>query len=70
MHSCTRNGAYFCPAQVLSDPKLRDLYDKHGSDALGEHANFMDSSEFFNMLFGSEKFEHLVGELAIASAAR
>jgi hypothetical protein len=30
----------------------------------------MDSSDFFAMLFGSDLFEHLVGELAIAAAAR
>eukprot|EP00967_Tisochrysis_lutea_P099803 scaffold148452_cov21-Tisochrysis_lutea.AAC.1 len=54
----------------MSDPKLRDMYDRHGSEGLDDHANFMDSGEFFNMLFGSEKFEHLVGELAIACAVR
>ena len=30
----------------------------------------MDGAEFFNMLFGSEQFEHLIGELVIATAAR
>jgi hypothetical protein len=30
----------------------------------------MDGSAFFNMLFGSDQFEHLVGELFIAIAAR
>ncbi len=32
--------------------------------------DFMDHAEFFNALFGSDRFEHLVGELMIASAAR
>ncbi|KAF5827246.1 hypothetical protein DUNSADRAFT_1070 [Dunaliella salina] len=38
--------------QVMSDPKLRDMYDRHGSEGLNDHASFMDSGEFFNMLFG------------------
>ena len=54
----------------MSDPKLRDMYDRHGSEGLDDHASFMDSGEFFSMLFGSEKFEHLVGELAFACAVR
>lgn len=54
--------------QVLGNAELRDRYDKHGAQALD--VNFMDASEFFMMLFGSDKFEHLVGELMIAAAAR
>lgn len=54
--------------QVLSDSDLRARYDAHGLEGLD--VNFMDSAEFFNMLFGSECFEHLVGELMIATAAR
>ncbi len=54
--------------QVLSNPELRERYDHHGSEGLD--VNFMDGGEFFNMLFGSDLFEHLVGELAIAQAAR
>lgn len=30
----------------------------------------MQGAEFFTALFGSERFEHLVGELMIAAAAR
>ena len=30
----------------------------------------MDGAEFFTALFGSDRFEHLVGELMIAAAAR
>lgn len=54
--------------QVLGDPELRDRYDEHGKDGLD--VNFMDGAEFFNMLFGSEQFEYLIGELVIATAAR
>lgn len=55
--------------QVLSNPDLRARYDRDGSAGL-DSVNIMDAGEFFNMLFGSDLFEHLVGELTIAAAAR
>ena len=55
-------------AQVLGNTELRERYDAHGAQGLD--VNFMDASEFFTMLFGSDKFEHLLGELMIAAAAR
>lgn len=54
--------------QVLGNEELRARYDAHGSEGLD--VNFMDSAEFFGMLFGHELFEHLVGELAIATSAK
>ena len=54
--------------QVLANPDLREKYDSHGIEGLD--VNFMDGAEFFNMLFGSDSFEHLVGELIIATVAR
>lgn len=30
----------------------------------------MDACEFFTMLFGSDKFQHLIGELTLATAAK
>jgi hypothetical protein len=54
--------------QVLGNAELRTRYDAHGSEALD--VNFMDSAEFFAALFGSDRFEHLVGELMLAAAAR
>ena len=39
--------------QVLSNPELRERYDKHGEQALD--VDFMDSAEFFTMLFGSDR---------------
>ena len=60
---------YFIPIlQVLSSPELRKRYDQQGAE--GMEVDFMDHAEFFNALFGSDRFEHLVGELMIASAAR
>lgn len=44
---------------MLCNPELRRRYDAHGSEGLD--VNFMDSGEFFNALFGSDKFDHLVG---------
>ncbi|EFJ53165.1 molecular chaperone [Volvox carteri f. nagariensis] len=54
--------------QVLGNDEFRKRYDAHGTEGLD--VNFMDGGSFFNMLFGSDQFEHLVGELFIAMAAR
>ena len=43
------------PQQVLSNAELRERYDKHGEQALD--VDFMDSAEFFAMLFGSDRCE-------------
>lgn len=55
--------------QVLSDPQLREKYDKFGKDGVQEHP-FVDPSALFSMLFGGGKFEHLVGELQMAFLAK
>ena len=47
--------------QVLSDDVLRSNYDHGGRDGV-EGAPKMDSSALFAMIFGSEKFEPLVGK--------
>ncbi|GIM01777.1 hypothetical protein Vretimale_6563 [Volvox reticuliferus] len=54
--------------QVLGYEELRKRYDANGAEGLD--VNFMEGGSFFNMLFGSDLFEHLVGELFIATAAR
>eukprot|EP00033_Pygsuia_biforma_P002501 GCRY01002771.1.p1 GENE.GCRY01002771.1~~GCRY01002771.1.p1 ORF type:complete len:483 (+),score=106.13 GCRY01002771.1:165-1613(+) len=52
--------------QVLADPALRERYDKYGPlGVTGE--NTMEPEAFFNMMFGSEKFEHLIGKLTVVS---
>ena len=43
-----------CPAL----PPRSKRYDEHGAAALD--VNFVDASEFFSALFGSDRFEHLV----------
>jgi hypothetical protein len=52
--------------QVLSDEQLRANYDQGGKDGV-EGAPKMESGAMFAMIFGSEKFEPLVGELQLAS---
>lgn len=54
--------------QVLSNPELREKYDKYGSQSL--NVDFVDPGTIFGMLFGSELFEPLVGEFAMAAAAK
>eukprot|EP00668_Euglena_longa_P005043 GGOE01005918.1.p1 GENE.GGOE01005918.1~~GGOE01005918.1.p1 ORF type:complete len:299 (-),score=83.31 GGOE01005918.1:331-1227(-) len=48
--------------QVLGNEELRARYDAYGASAV-DNDTFVDNSAFFTMLFGSEKFEHLVGRL-------
>ena len=52
--------------QVLSNDELRQKYDAQGKAAL-EHNSLVDPTSFFAMLFGSEPFEHLIGELKLAT---
>jgi curved DNA-binding protein CbpA len=54
--------------QVLSNPTLREKYDKDGKEEVNE-ANLMDPTAFFAMVFGSEDFEPLVGALKLATMA-
>ena len=56
--------------QVLSNDQTRALYDANGREGLEEN-NFesMEASQLFDMLFGSDQFEFLVGELQLASLA-
>lgn len=56
--------------QVLSNEHTRSLYDANGMEGLDEN-NFetMEANQLFDMLFGSDQFEFLVGELQLASLA-
>lgn len=51
--------------QILSDESLRSKYDRMGKDGVGD-VPMMDSLMIFNFLFGSEKFEPIVGEMYLA----
>lgn len=53
--------------QVLSDPKLRERYDRMGKEGVADTGiPFIDPLLFFNMLFGSEQFEKYIGKLFLA----
>jgi len=52
--------------QVLSNEDARAKYDAKGLDGLKD-TQLMDSSTMYAMLFGSEQFEDLIGELQIAA---
>lgn len=56
--------------QVLSDPALRDKYNKEGKDGVyQEAAPKIEATLFFQFLFGSEKFRGYTGDMQIASLA-
>ncbi len=58
--------------QILSDDQTRAAYDKNGkpkSDNQDELVNSIDTTVFFNVMFGSTLVEPYVGELWIASVA-
>lgn len=46
--------------QVLSDERLRSNYDRDGKEGV-EGAPKMDAASMYAMIFGSEKFEPLIG---------
>ena len=55
--------------QVLSNPTTREQYNLRGEEGVSSD-NIMESSMFFTMLFGSDKFEHLIGELYMTASVR
>ena len=54
--------------QVLQDPDLRRRYDAGGAAGVRD-VPLLDATSFFNMLFGSDSFNHLIGRLELATAA-
>ncbi|KAJ3073745.1 hypothetical protein HDU98_000808 [Podochytrium sp. JEL0797] len=55
--------------QVLIDDQLREAYDKGGEAAVGKQP-LMDSSQLFEMVFGSQHFESFIGELKLMSMTK
>ena len=51
--------------QVLSNADARAKYDARGKEGLDE-MSFMDASQFYQMLFGSEEFDDFIGELQLS----
>ena len=54
--------------QVLSDPSTRASYDSMGAEGVDGQPK-MDGAALFSMIFGSELFMPLVGEMKMATAA-
>lgn len=52
--------------QVLSDSRTRAKYDAEGRDGLVEHPQ-VDAKEIYAQIFGSEKFEKFIGQMAIVT---
>lgn len=56
--------------RVLSDPESRAIYDRYGDkDFVKNSADVIDPSTLFAIVFGSDKFVGLIGELQLASLA-
>ena len=56
--------------QVLSNERLRAVYDKKGVTGTNPgEMGVVDSHVFFTMLFGSERFEPYIGQLSLSNMA-
>lgn len=53
--------------QVLSDPQLRERYDKFGHEGVQPEGGFQNPTVFFNAMFGGGKFEDLIGEISLGA---
>lgn len=52
---------------MLIDEEQRKKYDEMGKEGIDKSKQSMDSKAIFEMVFGSEKFVPLLGELRLAS---
>jgi hypothetical protein len=52
--------------QILSNPQLRAAYDQNGVNGVNKDA-LIDSSQLFEIIFGSQRFESYIGELQLLS---
>jgi curved DNA-binding protein CbpA len=55
--------------QVLSDDRLRYIYDQNGKDGVEGSAK-VDANSLFTFIFGSEKFDYMIGELQVLSTVQ
>eukprot|EP00170_Pyropia_yezoensis_P000372 contig_2104_g373 len=52
--------------QVLSDDEKRASYHAHGKDAVNNE-QLLDAERLFTLMFGADKFKHLIGDMATAA---
>jgi len=52
--------------QVLSDPTLKEKYDKFGKEGIVPEGGFMNPTMFFNNMFGGGKFSEFIGEMTFS----
>jgi curved DNA-binding protein CbpA len=55
--------------QILSDERLRQAYDERGKEAVDSSPK-MDAGAMYAMIFGSENFEPIIGELQVAASIK
>ena len=55
--------------QILGDERMRTVYDSNGKSAT-ESSHRVDASSLYAMVFGSENFESIIGELQVASTIK
>eukprot|EP01036_Dinobryon_divergens_P033938 gene33938-43844_t len=55
--------------QILADEKLRAAYDTRGKSAVAGQQS-LEAGAIYTMVFGSEDFEHIIGELYVATAMK
>ena len=53
----------------MIDDGLRKKYDEGGEESI-KNDKTVDSKLIFEMIFGSDQFESLIGELALSSMAQ
>lgn len=55
--------------QILGDERMRVVYDSKGK-SVAESSHKVDASSLYAMVFGSENFESIIGELQVASTIK
>jgi len=56
--------------EVLGDETLRIAYDTRGKSAVEGNTGGMEAGMMYTMIFGSENFETLIGELSLATQVK
>jgi len=51
--------------QILSDSEQREIYDREGKNAKFTRSGMLSSPSLYALMFGNERFRHLIGDSAI-----